>query len=156
MTEYIHWDFSFFIHLVFTLLYIGLTPSRVYGHTQLDGQHISCRNSAGRCSIIHPIARTSRPVISIFSYTSRNSCSVSVRVFRMNREAELNVTVVPIPGGRVLGYRIQKLSQQLNTCCICSINLSSKLGFVSVNCQRGNLLCGRATHNTHNRNELRL
>ena len=37
------------------------------GHTRLDGQHISCRSSAGMCLIIiHPIARTSRPVISIF------------------------------------------------------------------------------------------
>ena len=45
-----------------------------YGHTQLDGQRMSCRNSAGRCLIIiHPITRTSRPVISFFSYTSRNS-----------------------------------------------------------------------------------
>ena len=31
----------------------------------------------------HPIARTSHPVISIFSYTSRNSCPVSVSVFIM-------------------------------------------------------------------------
>ena len=57
---------------------------QVYGHTRLDGQHISWRSSAGRCLIIiHTIARTSRPVISIFSYTSRNSCTVSIRVFRM-------------------------------------------------------------------------
>ena len=52
------------------------------GHTQLDGQHISCRSSAGRCLIIHPIARRiSHPVISIISYTSRNSCPISI--FRM-------------------------------------------------------------------------
>ena len=51
------------------------------GHKRLDGQQISFRSSAGRCFIIHPIARTSCPVISIFSYTSRNSCPV--RVFRM-------------------------------------------------------------------------
>ena len=38
-------------------------------HTPLDGQHI-CRSSAGWCLIIHPIAWTSCPVISIFSYTS--------------------------------------------------------------------------------------
>ena len=42
---------------------------QVYGHTQLDGQHISCWRSAGRCLIIiHPIARTSRPVIYIFTF----------------------------------------------------------------------------------------
>ena len=57
---------------------------QVYGHTRLDSQHISCRSSAGRCLIIiHPITRTSRPVIFIFCYTSKNSCPVSVRVFRM-------------------------------------------------------------------------
>ena len=57
---------------------------QVYGHTQLDGQHISCRISDGRfLIIIHPEGRTSRPVISIFSYTSRNSCPVSVSVSRM-------------------------------------------------------------------------
>ena len=56
---------------------------QVYGHTRLNGLHI-CRSSAGRCLIIiHPIARTSHPVISIFSYTSRNSCPVSLSVFRM-------------------------------------------------------------------------
>ena len=55
----------------------------MYGHTRLDGQHI-CRSSAGRCLImIHPIARTSCPVIYIFSYISRNSCPVSVSVFSM-------------------------------------------------------------------------
>ena len=68
------------------------------GHTRIDGQHISCRSSAGRYLIIHPIARTSRPVISIFCYASRNSCPV--RVFRDECH-----TVVPIPGGRLLRHR---------------------------------------------------
>ena len=45
---------------------------QVYGHTRLDGQRITCR-----WEIIHPISRTSRPVISIFSYNSRNSCPVA-------------------------------------------------------------------------------
>ena len=55
-----------------------------YGHTWLDGQHISCSNSGGRCLIIiHRITRTSRPVNSFFSYTSRNSYPVIVSVFRM-------------------------------------------------------------------------
>ena len=44
---------------------------------------LSCRSSSGRCLIIHPIAQTSHPVISIFSHTSRNSCLVNVSVFRM-------------------------------------------------------------------------
>ena len=42
---------------------------QVYGHTRLDGQHISCRSSTGSSTIIHPITRTSHPVIFIFSYT---------------------------------------------------------------------------------------
>ena len=56
---------------------------QVYDHTRLYSQQISCRIPT-RCLIIsHPIARISRPVISIFSYTSWNSCPVSVSVFRM-------------------------------------------------------------------------
>ena len=84
---------------------------QVYGHTQLDGQHISCRISDGRfLIIIHPEGRTSRPVISIFSYTSRNSCS-----FR-EWQVEMSVTVVPIPGGRPLWHRIQKLVSRYDKC----------------------------------------
>ena len=56
----------------------------VYGHKRLDDEQISCWSSAGRCLIfIHSIAQTLRPVIYIFSYTSRNYCPVSVNVFRM-------------------------------------------------------------------------
>ena len=63
---------------------------QVYGHTWLNGQHISCRSSAGRCIIIiHPIARTLGPVNSIFSYTSRNSCLVSINVFSMTERRRL-------------------------------------------------------------------
>ena len=52
---------------------------QVYGQTRPDGQRISCRSSVGRCLIfIHPIGRISRPVISIFSRTSKNSYPVSV------------------------------------------------------------------------------
>ena len=57
---------------------------QIFGHTRLDGQHISCRSSVWRrLIIIHPIARTSRPVISIFSYIPRNSYPVSVSFSRM-------------------------------------------------------------------------
>jgi hypothetical protein len=48
----------------------------LHDNARLDGQQVSCRSSAGRCLIIHPTARISLPVISIFSYTSRNSISV--------------------------------------------------------------------------------
>ena len=40
---------------------------QVYGHTQVDGQHIFCRRSAARCLVIHLIALTWSPLISIFS-----------------------------------------------------------------------------------------
>ena len=62
---------------------------QVYGQTRLDGQHISCRSYARKCLIIiHPMALTSRPVVSIFSYTSRNSCLVSVSIFRMTERRD--------------------------------------------------------------------
>ena len=65
---------------------------QVYDHIRLDDQHISCRSSAGRClTIIHSKAWALHPVISIFSYTSRNSCLVSISIFRMT-EAEMSVT----------------------------------------------------------------
>ena len=74
---------------------------QVYGHTCLNSQNIYCRSSAGRCLIIiHSIAWTSRPVISIFSYTSRNSGQRPR--FQNDREAEMSVTVVPTPNGRLL------------------------------------------------------
>ena len=62
---------------------------QVYGHTRLDGQHMSCRSSVGKCLIIHPIPRTSCPVIYIFSHTSRNSCPVSVSDFTMTEMRRL-------------------------------------------------------------------
>ena len=92
-----------------TPMEIHLQLCQVYGHTRLGAKHISCRSSVGRCLIIiHPLARMSRPMISIFCYTSRNSCPVSVSIFRMT-EAEMCITVVPIPGGKLLRYRIQNL-----------------------------------------------
>ena len=79
-----HWQFR-------TSGGVVLLHNITLGNTWLDGQHISCRSSAGRCLIIQLFARSSRPVISIFSYTSRNSCSVNVSVYRMT-EAEITVT----------------------------------------------------------------
>ena len=51
-----------------------------FGHTRHYGQQI-CRSPVERCLITQHIALTSRLMIPIFSYTSRNSCPVSV--FRM-------------------------------------------------------------------------
>ena len=82
---------------------------------RLDGQHISCRSSAGRCLItIHLIPRTSHQ-ISIFSYTS-NSCPVSDRHFQNDSEAEMSVTVVPMSGGRLLRHRDTKLVPLYEKC----------------------------------------
>ena len=126
---------------------------QVYGHTRLEGQHISCRSSAGmHLTIIHPIARTSRLVISIFSYISRNYCPVSVSVFRMKgsqrrlsqwlqslaaefydtgyKNLSHGMTNISIPEVNMLKY-----SSKLNVSL--EINISIKLGFVSVNGPRG-------------------
>ena len=51
-------------------------------HTARRSTHL-LQSSARRCLIIHFIVRTSRPLISIFSYTSGNSCPISITVFRM-------------------------------------------------------------------------
>ena len=76
---------------------------QVYGHTLLDGQHISCRSSGGGVFNHHPpYTRTSLPVISILSYTSRNSSPVRVSVFRMTESRRKSGPVVPISGDRLL------------------------------------------------------
>ena len=76
--------------------------------TRFDGPLISCRSSAGRYLIILPIARTSRPVISIFSYTSRNSCPVSISVFRMTMRRRW-VSHCDSNSRRLLGHRDAKV-----------------------------------------------
>ena len=90
------------------LLLVLSCCTTTFAHTRLGGKHISCRISAGRCSIIHPIVRTSRPVISIISFTSRNSCPVSINVFRMTGGDECH-TVVAIPGDIRLRHRDTKV-----------------------------------------------
>ena len=82
-----------------TVLQDNARPHTVRRH------HISCRSSAGRCLIIHPIVRTSRPVISIFSYTSRNSCPICFSVFKWHRDGDECRALAPIPGGRHLRPR---------------------------------------------------
>ena len=78
---------------------------QVYGHTRLDGQHISCRSSAERCLIIIPIpiTRNSLPVFPPFLQ------EVPVRSAKMFSEWQRGEdechTVVPIPGGRLLRHR---------------------------------------------------
>ena len=123
----------------------------IFGHTRLDGQHISCRSSTGRCLIIiHPIARTVAQWFPSF-YFSRNSYPVSVSVFRMTERLRWASTVVPIPGGRFTRHRIQTLVPWYDKCLNSGgeyvenslilalsipINILIKLWFVSVNCPR--------------------
>ena len=52
---------------------------------------------------------------SIFLTTSRNYCPINISVFRMT-EPEINSTVVPISGGRLLRHRIQKLVPRHDKC----------------------------------------
>ena len=102
-----------------------------------------------------PITRISCPVISIFSYTSRNSCPVSV--FRMTDWDEYHSG---LNAGRQtsttqdtkIGPTVWQMSQfrrwvywkQLNTCYICSNKSLHLIGFYFCKWLQGNLLCGRA------------
>ena len=88
------------------------------GHARLDGQHISCRSSAGRYLMIYSIARTSRTEISIFSYTS---CPVSISIFRMRDKWRWDEchTVIPIPGGRLLWHRDTTVDPTYDKCLKC-------------------------------------
>ena len=120
---------------------------QVYGHTRLDGQHISCRGSARKSLIIHhPISRTSRPVISIFSYTSRNSCPISV--FRMterrrwvsqwfqSQTADFYDTIYKSSSHNMTNISITEVKMLENSSTLALsvlINLYIKVGFVSVN-----------------------
>ena len=98
------------------------------GHTRL-----SCRSSAGRCLIIiHLIARTSRPVITIFSFTSE---IVDGSVFWMTERRRWVSQWFQFQAADFCERGIQKLvprhdkflnsggkyvEKLLNTCCVCS------------------------------------
>jgi hypothetical protein len=94
------------------------------GRTRLDGQEDSCRSSVRRCLIIHPTARTSLPVISIFFYTSINSISV----LRMTERR------------RWLSHIDSNL--RLNTCCICCNKYFHEIVFCFCKRPQGTLLTG--------------
>ena len=98
--------FSFYTRWI-VLLYC------LWPHAARQSTHL-LQSSGGRClTIIHPYHRTLHPLIFVFSYTSRNSCPVSI--FRMT-EGRRWVSVVPILGGRLLRHRIQKLVQWYDIC----------------------------------------
>ena len=67
------------------------------------------------CLIIHPIARTSLPVISIVPYTSRNSCQVSVSGFRMTGGDECH-TGFQYQGADFYDSEMQKLVPRNEKC----------------------------------------
>ena len=82
---------------------------QIYDHTQLDGQHISCRSSAGRCNHHPPYSPDLTPSdfhlflqLKKFLYGQRQR-------FQNNRDAEISATVVLILGGSLIRHRIQKL-----------------------------------------------
>ena len=99
--------------------------------------------------IFHPVAWTSCPVISMFSYTSRNSCPVSVNVFKMTERRRWVSHSGSNPRRQTTwtqGYKnwfhgmtnisIPEVNmfKHSSTFVVCvPINLSIKLGFVSVN-----------------------
>ena len=64
---------------------------QIYGHTQLGGQHISCRNSVGRCLIIiHPDFAPSD--FHIFLHLKKFLFGQRQRL-QNAREAEISVTM---------------------------------------------------------------
>ena len=81
------------------------------------------------------------------------------RCFQNEREEKMSVTAIPIPGGRLVRHRIQKLAPRYDKCInsrcenvenssklavFVSINLSIKLGFVSVTGTRKSYLWMRS------------
>ena len=123
---------------------------QVCDHTSLDGQHISSRSSTWRYLIIvHPVARMSRPEISIFSHISRNSCPVSVSVFRMTERGRWMSHSGSNPRRQTsttqhtkVGPTVWQMSQFRRWICLKNVltlavsvpvNLSIEFGFLSVN-----------------------
>ena len=99
---------KFFNALSKALVEIHLQLCQVYGHMARRSTHLLLE-FGGRCLIIiHPVTRTSRPVSSIFSYTSRNSCPVSVVFSEWQTGWDECHTVITIPGGRHLRHRDTK------------------------------------------------
>ena len=109
-----------------------------HDNARLDGQYISYRSSAGRCLIILPIARTSRPVIFIFSYTSRNSCRLAPTFSKWQAEMSVTQRFQSQAGNTFTtqGYEswshgmtnvsileVSVFKKLLDPCCICSKNI---------------------------------
>ena len=63
---------------------------QIYGHTRLDGQHISCRRSAGRCLIIiHPSPELAPSHYHLF-LRLKKFLSGPLLSFQNNRGAEMH------------------------------------------------------------------
>ena len=139
-------EVKYVIKFLNALIEINRQLCQVYGHTWLKDQHISCRSLAGRCLIIiHPIALTSYPVISIFSYTSRNSCPISTHIFRMTErwrwvsqwfQSEMADFYKSWSHGMTNALNSRSEYVKNSSTLVVSVpikNISIELGFVSVN-----------------------
>ena len=114
---------------------------QVYGHMVI----ISCRIWAGRCfSIIHPIAWSSRSVMSIFTYSSASAFS-DWQMWKWASQwlqfhaADFYDTEYKTWSHRMTNISIpeMKILKNSSIFAVCvSTNLSIKLGFVSVNVTR--------------------
>ena len=80
----------------------------ILSHTWLGCQHNSCRNSAGKCLITHPIAQPHTSDFHRFLHLKK-FLSGQHQCFQNDRETEMIVTVVPIPGSRLLWYKDTKV-----------------------------------------------
>ena len=79
------------------------------GHTRLDGQYVCCRSSAGRCSIIHPLVRTTPPVIYTFFLHLKKFLSYQHQFSEWQRGRDECHAVFAILGGWLIWHRIAKV-----------------------------------------------
>ena len=92
---------------------------QVFGHTRLDGQNISSRSSAVWAGVFnhHPPYNPDLAPNDFHLFLHLKKFLTGQRKrFHNDREAEVSVTVVPIPGSRVLRHRIQKLVSRYTKC----------------------------------------
>ena len=102
----------FFIAQNISLIEIHRQLCQVYGYTRSTVN--TSRSSAGRCLII--IHSNLAPGdFHLFLFLKKFLPRQRQR-FQNDREAEMSVTVVPIPGGKLLRHRIQTLDPRYDKC----------------------------------------
>ena len=76
-----------------------------YGHTRLDDKHISCKSSSGMSHHRPPYRLDLAPGdLRLLLHLKKSLCGQR-KGFQNDRDTEMSVTVVPIPGGKLLQHR---------------------------------------------------